>query len=823
MALIDEVSEVCKSLAPAGWRQLMLDVSYGKLDITSSNLGVVLAQDLDRVDRTIEGFEDFCLLDRDGQKPPFAPATRLLLHAFASPRVTKTAEGAALTAFPSLAQIDTLENYLFAERRYSLEQLKEDARNGEIGLAVFACEYRPAHSTLDKQAADFCFSRTGISRAGTAPVLYDPERRDFQPLVEGDPHAFRVMPVRYQPYLARRQKGEASVLPCHSRRGDEARDFWVPYHKVFQGPECIVGLDMSFSLVATHINEKLARLFRYLNGEGYKTGVPDSDLAESPFTMTDGQLAEFEDGFLYGPGLLVPQLSENQNLVMPAEFKDRPVTIHVAKDFEKFNNSTHRLSHYFDSLYVEPETPIPPSGGGSSVIPTGKSHRTPEIINARHWIMPDGTEINLNDQPDVYWKVREGGYDAQLYQDFTGDGSIIAQSDQLEGIVTTRVPAYSVIAAPDFFPYCHQLDQFESWHRAPKEIRAGLWAVPPYALCDKRYGPNIYIEAFGEGNYPGSGLEDKTITAIVPLAQSLGLKTDCQMPPAAPRSSSLPDSASGVFDPGWDITTDTPIGAEDNSNLFFVGYGLGSPYVEDAKICAALGTFWPAVAPDSTRTFAPYSYWPTVCPLTDEETGQIGDMPWDGVFGPKWIDGSNSPDGKHYVDYLDFNYVDYVDNSLKRQLTASLTAKVDNAEYERRVHAMAWVYWALGIHFPTESEDPGKSFFARVQDYLRAKAKWAVISFQSFTSGAEPTDPNFAEALKSTDGATSEPYVYRFIIYQWDKDHIKPNPNDFKRHLVEVLQVAQLYTDGTSIWCRRSETGSLKDAGPWDVQKIPTS
>ena len=64
-------------------------------------------------------------------------------------------------------------------------------------------------------------------------------------------------------------------------------------------------------------------------------------------------------------------------------------------------------------------------------------------------------------------------------------------------------------------------------------------------------------------------------------------------------------------------------------------YGLGSPFPEDSKLCAALSTFWPAVAPDATRTFEPSQNWPTVSPLTDEEIGQAGTLPWDGVPGPK--------------------------------------------------------------------------------------------------------------------------------------------------------------------------------------------
>ena len=817
MTLFKRVQAICTALAPNGWRQLLLEATAGEMDICAANLEEVLARDLKSIDQSLKGFEDFAATDQAGQSGAFPSGARLLLHAFASPRVTEQTDGSPLTAYPSLAQIDCIENLLFANRHFSRAQLQQVSADQVVAIAVFACEYRPADHTLDKQGADFCFSRTGLSRSGTADAHYDRARRTFDPLDPADPHAFRVMPVRYVPYLAVQKSGDNAHLPCHPQKGDDGRQFWVPFHKLFDGPECIEGLDLRVTLRADHVNEKLARLLRVLNDEGYDTGTPNSDLDAPPFTTREG-LAAFADPDSFGPGLLMPQLFENKNLIKAAEFGGKPVTLKVAKGFEKSYSDTHRLTHYFDSLYVEPEGPLPPSGGGSTVSPTGKSHRTPEIINARHVIKPDGQRVNLNEEPDVYDAVRAGGYEAQLYEDFAGDGAIQASCPQLANLVPQSVPAYSIIAAPDFFPYCHQLAQMESWDRAPKEIRNGLWAVPPYALCDTRYGPNVHLKAFEDRGE--AALQDKTVTAIVPLLQNIGRQAEARVVPTAPRPTALSDGASGVFDPGWDVTTDTPVGKEDNSNLFLTGYGLGSPFVEDAKICAALGTFWPAVAPDSTRSFAPYSYWPTVSPLTDEETGQTGDMPWDGVFGPKWLDPGESPDGKPYVDYLDFNYVDYVDNTLAGLLTASLTAKVDNEEYERRVYNMAWVYWALGIRFPEREDGSGgdrKSFFARVQEHLQAKAKWAVISF---TKQARP-DRDLDAALADTGSSVQGDHLYRFELFRWDKDRIISKPESFKRHLVEALEIAQLYTDGTQVWHRRSDSGSLKDAGPWQCQKIP--
>jgi len=118
---------------------------------------------------------------------------------------------------------------------------------------------------------------------------------------------------------------------------------------------------------------------------------------------------------------------------------------------------------------------------------------------------------------------------------------------------------------------------------------------------------------------------------------------------------------------------------------------------------AGLGpAYWPAIAPDSTRSFSPlknptgYVYpWPTVVPLTDAETGiepidgKI--QPWDGVRGPQLVEVA----GKRLVEYADIDRVDYA--AMPETMTIAHLAKVDLAETKARVLAMASVYWTLGI------------------------------------------------------------------------------------------------------------------------------
>src|ERR1700761_6001634 len=57
--LIDAVAAACNRLAPLGWRQMLLDVSGGELDITAADLRAELAKTLGKIDRNYPGYGDF--------------------------------------------------------------------------------------------------------------------------------------------------------------------------------------------------------------------------------------------------------------------------------------------------------------------------------------------------------------------------------------------------------------------------------------------------------------------------------------------------------------------------------------------------------------------------------------------------------------------------------------------------------------------------------------------------------------------------------------------------------------------------------------------
>ena len=163
MALIDQVKDICTRLAPGGWHNLLL---HHGLNILAPSLQDELRNVL-KVDRTLAGFEDFASSGVRGIEPG-KPALSLLFHALANANVTMDAKGNPLQIYPTAAELETVMNYVYGSQPPSLQQLKELANGAPMAVVVFANEYRPAPDTVHKEQADMCFSRTGISRVGTA-------------------------------------------------------------------------------------------------------------------------------------------------------------------------------------------------------------------------------------------------------------------------------------------------------------------------------------------------------------------------------------------------------------------------------------------------------------------------------------------------------------------------------------------------------------------------------------------------------------------------------------------------------------------------------
>jgi hypothetical protein len=751
MALKDEVREICNRLAPHGWNDLL---SKHGLDITADNLEEELLRDLPSIKRNIDGFTDFAAEGKRGIEPG-NPAQSLLFHAFASPNVISGANGQEeLGAFPTLAEIEVIENYVYGIRPPSIEELKNRSkevaswisdRNSQQGppmaIVVFASEYRPAPETVHQKHADMCFSRAGVARVGTDEPLYDDRRRGFQPQVSNKSNAFRVLPAVYSAYIAIQLTGKKDVFgPMRFNSPEDKKSkFWVPLHKLFNGKDCIRNLDLSVTLQAFHVNQKIKRIHLHLEKIPTYPKTDPATLEKSPYTFTRG-IAEFSTNTNFRTGVLIPV--PHNPFVQEAKDHNGRVTFLVPpkKDpgrggvFEYFSSSL-RLG-----FNRGPREPDP--------------RDSPEYVHIRHKV-EHSSIINLNDSNDVIGKITEGNYKAQHYVDFTGDGWIEVSCQALESSSDLQKPpkaAYSLVTAPDFYPNVDQGELME-WYTNDLEelLRNPNWFKNNHnmliTLADGRDPPNLELKKSDNTRVFDSN--DVTATAIISLPLKERKETNLEVPKTM-RDAYLPDASSGYFAPGWDIGLDD---AGDTPHL--AAYTLGSPFPEDSKLCAALSAFWPAVAPDAGRSFwwkkrvigaeVVNGVFPTITPLTDDEIGSIGNAGWDGSNGPKLI--SNN-DQNETVEYFNIEYVDYVENALQNRFSLQLTGRVDIDEYEYRIKVMARAYIACGIDISKKSD--------QVQRLL---AENPVLSFRKVQSG----DTELKEA-ENQSGSQLSGQIFRIEI-----------------------------------------------------------
>lgn len=110
-----------------------------------------------------------------------------------------------------------------------------------------------------------------------------------------------------------------------------------------------------------------------------------------------------------------------------------------------------------------------------------------------------GREADLNDRADVVDVVVAGGYRARHHVDLTGDGWVSAVVPELAVELPRRRSAYSVVAAPDFFPTTDQRELTE-WtaRRLPAALREAVRRVPPDPLSDERFPPNLQLHGPAE-------------------------------------------------------------------------------------------------------------------------------------------------------------------------------------------------------------------------------------------------------------------------------------------------------------------------------------
>lgn len=168
-------------------------------------------------------------------------------------------------------------------------------------------------------------------------------------------------------------------------------------------------------------------------------------------------------------------------------------------------------------------------------------------------------------------------------------------------------------------------------------------------------------------------------------------------------------------------------------------YGLGSPFPEDAKLCAALSTFWPAAAPDTARTYFEVEFdRGTVCPLTDEENGAIaGTASWDGLRGAHVVV-ENAEFTR--IRYPNYPLADYTLNALEGRFSIAETRKITFQEYTNRILATLRMY--------------------RTLSQFGNKQTLHVASFQK----VESTNPLLLEAEAEVGVQLSGP-IFRFDVF----------------------------------------------------------
>ncbi|MBN9022938.1 MAG: hypothetical protein J0H08_12770, partial [Rhizobiales bacterium] len=614
-SLYDPVAAARSRLAPLGWREMLLEVTGGELDLDADDLAAELLKPLARIDRGYPGFGDFPLSGTRAIEPG-APSRSLLYHAFASPTVVADRKGVPLGGFPTLAEIEAIENCVYGAEPPTLDQLRERAGGRRLGIVVFAPQYQNAPQSVHGRHAELCFSRSGVARLGTMAPLYDPEARAFVSVDESRPFDFRVMPRRFAPFIAVEMEGAApSFGPQDPQPGDDALAFWVPIHKLFDGPDCIAGLDLEVTLERGLRNDGLAQFHRFLDLNGLDNNWRGEHLENFPFVIKDERIGSFSVRAGFGTGVLEPLPNP---LIIAAQYEGRPLTFPV--DGAYTSDPQNLQLSAMQILPLEGETRSPRFMADSA---RDTQRPAPEYINIRHRVLPNGQVDNLNLRPDMDEVIAAGGYEALHYHDGVGDGWIAAECPQLADLVDANRPAYAMVGLPDFFPEVTQRDLMVWWrNEVPAPIREALFAIHPLALSQTRIAANVTLPA-------GFSLVDTTVTAIVTQPEAADAPVQVPNGPWSVRKTGMPDGSPGLFDPGWD-TSQSIYYTDPGRPLqkFLAGYGLGSPFIEDAKLCAALGAYWPGVAPDSTRTFAPdkridggnYPY-PTIVPLTDEEIG----------------------------------------------------------------------------------------------------------------------------------------------------------------------------------------------------------
>src|SRR5687768_1794653 len=752
-AVQQEFTVLMEWLQKNGWVNYLKNALGVNLSLTGEALKAELLKDLNKT--SLEklttdpgsGFDDFAGMNLI--KPGF-PAFSLLYHALASPRVRP--EG--INAYPDLEHLDILENYIYALSEWDHVKSVYDVKsNDDLVMAVFAYEYRPAYKTPHHEHADMVYSRTGVARVGQHEMNYDRINRCFtnQPK-EGIPvELSAVVPARYGLFIAKRVRHDQIDLmktgfykpgDKFDDKDDHQRTFLQPIRKVFQHDVLFNEAKLNFH--EAHKSEKLAKLVEHTDLKFYNDLKPTVRHSDYLIVQDPGQ-TNVKSSFLV--------ISKPNELIRIAKEGDKPLYFLVPAMIP--GKGGYSRNRYFTSFNTQDVQDVEllvntrASNNGYQHIPNqyNEPRTQPLFLNITH----QQDTLNAMGYKEVVKdaafekRINDGLYQSPLFEDSICEGKVTAQisvggNSALKGLYGESLPAFSIVTAPDFFP---QVDNFDltAFDVAPGSVTgtSSFYEGGLSSLATARLTPNPKLIT------PNDRSDNQTYTAVLSHKRKTGMPADNTnrfKNPSLPKgyivSGFLPDVASSVFAPGWDITysADKP----GSTDVYLSTEGLGSPFVEDMKLCAASNGMWPASSPDAARTYQgsldPWSRNPTAIPLLDNEIGFHKNSPacvaglekesfgWDGVQGP-YLENRN---GRWVVNFADMGRADVVHNALDGNIDMSKLRKLTSGELITRMACLKQTIHNLPkTHFKGYKRD----------EMMVAFTTWWLVSAEPVNFGVE--------------------------------------------------------------------------------------
>ncbi|MDW3195373.1 MAG: hypothetical protein R8G66_23555 [Cytophagales bacterium] len=697
-----------------GWNGFLKNELKINIDL-SSNISLDSLQkplaDIKQL-RTIKGLEDF-----SGQQliQPGIPEESLLYHLMASPRV----KSLLIKSYPEIGELEALENYIYSFvdlDRYPFQN------KDNVFLTVLSYEYRPGLKTppyyqnyLDRsKASRMVFSRCGVARIGTDPLNYDAENRLFT----NEPKAANknnvaVTAARYGLFLVELVDAKDSRIKIMNRQKEEAkgkspRRFVCPIAKITDTDAYQIEYGHH------HINEKLYRLSQYRYQDRAIEFNKDLDLEKEPFIRVDSSEPTLQkndqpmvDTMAVGSSILVTSIPDE--LIRFAYQDGKLLSVPVPEGWAKRMHSNRRHSAMkLPNEYGKEVTNVIISDVIYRRSRRVTSLRSPKIaplflnikFEADESAQSGYKHIDGETYPGTGFedKIQKGGYQTIIFEDSICDGCVaaklVSKNNSLSGILEEKsnqvLPAFSLVTAPDFFPYIDSND-IRASYKPGRGVNTDqdFFEGGTMNLSGIRQRGNPALRNPFNPTEPAfaSTLEENkshdTLTVVVSSGKNMDDTTNQPIQNFERNfltSSFLPDTGTGVFFPGWDVTYSAEPGKVKSQSPYIATYGLGSPFPEDMKLCAAANGMWPVTSPDAGRTFqGSLEAFPivnlkpnTAIPLMDQEIGIHPNSPavkthrqspnygWDGEQGPfvEWRQNNLQ------VNYTDIGRADYLLNLL---------------------------------------------------------------------------------------------------------------------------------------------------------------